>query len=1117
MRSLALSKNGQVMLTGSYDGIVRLWDVQSGREIRKFEGHSSIVFDVEISPNGRYVLTGSRDNTARLWEIETGREVRKYIGHTSGVQSVAFSPDGHKVLTGSLDGTARLWSVSSERQIRQFNCNFLGLLGVHSVEFLPAGLQMITGGMDSVCLWDVQSGRQIRKFKSDNEKIHCLSCSSDGRFVLTGNSDDTARLWEASSGREIHQFGGHSSAVTSAAFSSDGARVLTCDLFGQIRLWDRISCREINSYKGHSSQVYSSAFMPDNKHVLTCSQDKTAILWDAVSGHEIVKFEGYNSNIHSVAFSTDDRLMATGCFDGTVQLWDASSGQGKIKLQNGNGPIQVIRFSDNRRQVFIGSLNGPSRLWSVDSARIANTIQQKKSGVKIEISPDFNQVLQWNHRESDVYWRNSSGKVLSKISYDSSRITSVALSPSGHYVFSGDDKGIIHLRDIDSGQKIYQFDRFNSGVRIVQYSQDGNYISVITYAGIMYILEAMSGREIQKFQEHDSEVASLGFSPDGLHLLIGNNLGTAYLYEVESGKVIKKFDGHTDRITSIAFSQYGSFVLTGSWDNSARLWDIESGQELCQLYSMKDGWAVIRRDGRFAAKVSKPVEGLSWVVPDDPFRPLPPEIFMRDYYEPRLLPRLLAGEEFPAVRPLQDLNRVQPIVEISEITAVEGAENRVNVTVRVSGNQGEFGIDEHKRLMKTGVYDLRLFRDGQLVGQSPSNAEAAALPTIASDADRLKWRQATQVCGADKSTTKTFTVQLPRNRAGEEIEFTAYAFNEDRVKSETAQVTHQIPEDLTPVTPRAYLLTVGVSAYESSDWDLEFAAHDARRLQEVLGEHLSGYEVIPIPLISEYNDNKKILVNTATKANIHHALQVLAGESVAAADREALPQELRAATPDDLVLISFSGHGYTHQDGTFYFFPHDIGANRSRGKLPDALLERSLSSTELSFWLRNLDADELVMIIDACQSTGAVDRKDVKLGPFGSRGLGQLAYDKGMRVLAASQTEEVALESSKIKQGLLTYALVTDGLEKQRAAQEGEITLSGWLNYASQRVPTLFEEVSAGEVKNAEGSAAKDVLIEWDLDSEEPLPIQQPSLFEFRTNGRAIRLQKQNTTKQIAP
>lgn len=152
------------------------------------------------------------------------------------------------------------------------------------------------------------------------------------------------------------------------------------------------------------------------------------------------------------------------------------------------------------------------------------------------------------------------------------------------------------------------------------------------------------------------------------------------------------------------------------------------------------------------------------------------------------------------------------------------------------------------------------------------------------------------------------------------------------------------------------------------------------------------------------------------------------------------------------------------------------------------------------------------MIVDTCHSAATVEEPGFKPGPMGSRGLGQLAYDKEMLILAASQTDDVALESEKLKQGLLTYALVHDGLEAKQAVKPGtkEITLDSWLEYGTERVPKLYREVWKGEVQTfTEGS--KDVTIDEQLSGgtsslKKPSAFQQASLFNFQKRKRDLSL-----------
>jgi len=356
------------------------------------------------------------------------------------------------------------------------------------------------------------------------------------------------------------------------------------------------------------------------------------------------------------------------------------------------------------------------------------------------------------------------------------------------------------------------------------------------------------------------------------------------------------------------------------------------------------------------------------------------------------------------------------------------------------------------------------------------------------------WRDANRV--ADGAASRVFSVRLPHRESPGPVTFTAYAFNEDRVKSETGTATYQAPANPLRGKARAYLIAMGVSACQTRAWDLRFAAADARLMLEALGGALEGfgrYEVVPIPLISERTPGG--VPGMATKANLKAVLDLLAGRPIDGDIQARIPggDRLRAATPDDLVIVSFSGHGYTDPRGIFYLIPSDVGGDHTTVA---AALPNCVSSAELSAWLRPVDAGSLALVVDACHSAAAIQQAGFKPGPLGSRGLGQLAYDKGMRVLAASQAEAVAMESRTIRQGLLTYALVRDGLELRRAARDATITLGSLLSYAAERVPSLYREVLAGEVKDAAGVAARNVGAVRPKQGQ-PSAVQKPELFDY--------------------
>jgi hypothetical protein len=286
-----------------------------------------------------------------------------------------------------------------------------------------------------------------------------------------------------------------------------------------------------------------------------------------------------------------------------------------------------------------------------------------------------------------------------------------------------------------------------------------------------------------------------------------------------------------------------------------------------------------------------------------------------------------------------------------------------------------------------------------------------------------------------------------------ENRLTACAFNRDNIKSADARITVTGAENLKrPST--AYILVVGVNEYANRDYNLKYAVADAKAFgDEMLRQQskLAVYgrvEVIPL------------LDRDATKANILRGLERLAGASLPPGAPPAL-QTLQPAQPEDAVMIYFAGHGIANGP-RFHLVPHDLGYAGPRTKIDEGglktLLLHSVSDLDLERALEKVDAGRLTLIIDACESGQALEAEERRRGPMNSKGLAQLAYEKGMYVLTAAQGYQAALEAEKLGHGLFTYALVEEGLKTaaaDTAPKDGQVDAREWFDFAALRVPEL--------------------------------------------------------------
>jgi uncharacterized caspase-like protein len=290
---------------------------------------------------------------------------------------------------------------------------------------------------------------------------------------------------------------------------------------------------------------------------------------------------------------------------------------------------------------------------------------------------------------------------------------------------------------------------------------------------------------------------------------------------------------------------------------------------------------------------------------------------------------------------------------------------------------------------------------------------------------------------------------------------TAYAFNRDNIKSADAALTVKGANSLAR-RGTAWVLAVGINRYANEGYNLKYAVADATTFAEefrVQQAKLNQYERTEVVTLTDAE---------ATKENLLAALRTLAGTSTGTLP--ASLQKLKRAEPEDAVLIYFAGHG-TARGSRFYLVPHDLGYTGSRTEINAAAIEtilgRSISDLELEAAVEGLDSERLVMVIDACNSGQALEAEEKRRGPMNSKGLAQLAYEKGMYILTAAQSYQAALEASQLGHGYLTYALVEEGLKQGKAdrdLKDGQVMVREWFNYATDRVPQMQEKEIRGRL-----------------------------------------------------
>jgi guanine nucleotide-binding protein subunit beta-2-like 1 protein len=225
-----LDPSSNVLLSASRDKTVLVWELERsegnyGQPKKSLKGHSHFVQDVVISTDGQFCLTGSWDGTLRLWDINTGATTRRFVGHTKDVLSVAFSVDNRQIVSGSRDKTIKLWNTLGE-------CKYtIGEPEGHTewvscVRFSPmtSNPMIVSGGWDKlVKVWNLTNCKIKNSLVGHTGYVNTVTVSPDGSLCASGGKDGVAMLWDLAEGKRL--------------YCLDASDIIHCLCFSPNRYW----------------------------------------------------------------------------------------------------------------------------------------------------------------------------------------------------------------------------------------------------------------------------------------------------------------------------------------------------------------------------------------------------------------------------------------------------------------------------------------------------------------------------------------------------------------------------------------------------------------------------------------------------------------------------------------------------------------------------------------------------------------------------------------------------------------------------------------------------------------------------------------------------------------
>lgn len=393
----AISPDGERAVSASYDKTLKVWDIVNHRQLAVLAGHNDWVFACAISPDGARIVSASHDKTLKVWDAASGQALSMLEGHSAGVYACAISPDGQRVVSGSTDGTLKVWDVASGH-LRSSLEGHAASVGGCAIS--PDNKRIISASSDKTLkVWDVASGRLLyvlgdpsRTAISERhlDKVTGCAISRDGTRIVSCSYDRTLRIWDAGTGRLLSTIEGHSDWCTACAIGGpDGRYILSASVDTMLKLWDFTSGKLLSILWGHGGWVSACAISPDGGRVVSASEDRTLKVWDASTERLLFTLRGHFDAVNACAISPDGSRVVSASDDRTLKIWDLVDGNLISTYAGHLSSVRSCAFSPDGRWIASASDDRTLRLWDTSTARCLATVPGTSPFVCVTMSQEL--------------------------------------------------------------------------------------------------------------------------------------------------------------------------------------------------------------------------------------------------------------------------------------------------------------------------------------------------------------------------------------------------------------------------------------------------------------------------------------------------------------------------------------------------------------------------------------------------------------------------------------------------------------------------------------------------------------------------------------------------------
>ncbi|KAG0314052.1 hypothetical protein BGZ97_009680, partial [Linnemannia gamsii] len=417
---------------------------------------------------------------------------------------------------------------------------------------------------------------ELPSLKEESAVIIC-SYSPGGNLMAVGLQDRCISIYDTSTWTKVRRLGASNADIYSMAFSPNNQKLVSGHQGGMIHLWDVASGGTFLVIHGHTFWMSTVRFSPCGRQIASVGDDEAVRLWDAQTGKPLFVLKGHAGDISTISYSLDGQRLISKGEDRTVRVWNPSTGEQVAHWSTPHSNVMSVAFSADGQRIAFAFGHAQEKIQLMDAivgtpSLILDCAEKVKG---INLSPNGQWIAFSNDDNIIRLWDTSTGARISSFSGHQHPIYTLASSPDGLQLISGDCSGRIRLWEIDTTRSTPAAQVQSGGVQAIAFTPNGRAILSVGKFGGIQQRDVLTGTSLAFPVEKADNVSTFAVNLESGRIMLGYRDGAIRLHSGQPEKTGRAFLGHTEKVTHLVCSPCGHWMISGCNDETTRLWDLE--------------------------------------------------------------------------------------------------------------------------------------------------------------------------------------------------------------------------------------------------------------------------------------------------------------------------------------------------------------------------------------------------------------------------------------------------------------------------------------------------------------------------------------------------------------